>query len=782
MQYSIGERLKHAWNAFKNRDPTEYYRNFGYYGGSEYRPDYNRQYRSTAGNKSIITAIKTKIAVDAAQVDLQHVKLDDNNRFVEIIDSGLNRCLSLSANIDQTGRAFRLDIFMSLLDDGVIALVPVDTTYDPEITGTYQINSIRVGKIVEWHPKHVRVSLYNENTGRREEIVVPKTVAAIVENPFYAVMNEPNSVFQRLTHKLALLDAVDEQASSGKLDLIIQLPYTVKNKLRQDQADERRNDIAEQLQGSKFGIAYIDATEKIIQLNRPLENNLLAQVQYLTDQAFNQLGTTKEILDGTADERAMLNYNNRIIEPLVAAVADSMKRTFLTKTAITQKQSIEYFRDPFALVPVDHIADIADKFTRNEIMTSNELRQIIGLKPSSDPNADVLRNKNLYDTTGGAGGMLSPEIELQDEPMTEGDADQALADLNVIDAQLDALEESLEHWDSDGEIFHNYDPEYRRWYYEEVEKKNRTLGPNTSTKGLNEEGRAYAKYLREVLGEERKAKVSKNKAGVDAKIGESKSRTDSAIETSKARRDTSIKNYNSARDSLIESERSRTEADIESSQQRRDANVSRTNEQRDRDIESARTYTKSEIESHKNTMQTKIDGLKSYLAGLDKAQKASIKERVQQEIQRLRDDNAKKREELQEAFKTESGSIRSRAKAEADSHREEHRSATKESRAKLKERSGAIREEAKSNTDKEKEKHSTVSKLLRDDHKETTAILREAHKQFTAQAKKDYEDEYAANLEYIKSLPEYQAVTKSKGSKSAKSYATKGSDGKWRVK
>lgn len=764
MQLSFGERLKHAWNVFKNRDPTEYYKNLGYYGGSSYRPDYNRQYRSLAGDKSIITAIKTKIAVDAAQVDLQHVRLDENNRFVEIIDSGLNRCLSLSANIDQTGRAFRLDIFMSLLDDGVIALVPVDTTFDPEITGTYQINNIRVGKIVDWYPKHVRVSLYNENTGRREEIVIPKTVAAIVENPFYAVMNEPNSVFQRLTHKLALLDAVDEQASSGKLDLIIQLPYTVKNNLRQDQADKRRADIAEQLEGSKFGIAYIDATEKIIQLNRPLENNLLTQVQYLTDQAFDQLGTTKEILDGTADERAMLNYNNRIIEPLVAAVADSMKRTFLTQTAITQKQSIEYFRDPFALVPVDHIADIADKFTRNEIMTSNELRQIIGLKPSDDPNADVLRNKNLYDTTGQA-PELAAASEVSDEPLTEEDADQALDDLDAIDAQLDELEDALEQADSGLEIYHNYDAEYRRQYYLEYEKKGRTKGRETSTKGLNEEGRAYAKYLREILGEERKAKVSESKAGMDAKIGESKSRTDSGIEKSKVRRDTSVKNYNSARDSLIETERNRTDADIEASQKQRDANVTRTNEQRDRGIESARTHTKSEIESHKNTMQTKIDTLKSYLSGLDKTQKAAIKERVQAEIQRLREDNSKKREELQEAFKTESGDIRSKAKSETDAYREEHRSAIKESRAKLKERSTAIRAEAKSNTDKVKEEHKTASAKLRQDHKDTTAILREAHKQFTAQAKKDYEDEYAANLEYIKSLPEYQAVAKSKSGK-----------------
>lgn len=844
MQLSFGERLKHAWNVFKSRDPTYYSRN--YVGGlSEWRPDINRRYYRDSGDRSIVTAIKNRISVDAAQVELQHVKIDDNGRFVELIDSGLNRCLSLSANIDQTGRALRLDIFMSLLDEGVIAIVPVDTTFDPEVTGTYQIKSMRIGKVVQWYPKHVIVQLYDENTGRRHEIAVPKTVAAIVENPFYAVMNAPNSTFQRLIHKLALLDSVDEQSSSGKLDLIVQLPYTVKTETRRQQADQRRKDIVNQLEGSKFGIAYMDAAEKIVQLNRPLENNLLAQIQYLTELAFDQLGITKDILNGTADEKTMLNYNNRIIEPLVAAVADSMKRTFLTQTAITQKQSIEYYRDPFALVPVNNMADIADKFTRNEIMTSNEIRQVIGMKPSDDPNADVLRNKNLYDTTGPMPGTNETIIE-EDVPLTEEDADRALADLDDMDAQLDELEASLEQSDRDSDILeHNYDPEYRQWYYENVEKKGLTLGNESSTKGLNEAGRAYAKYVRQILSDRRKSNVAGSKASTDAKIAESKTATDAdveaskqrrdkfvgafntardkrlesernatnaGIEQSKSRRDKKITSVNEARDKQIEAERNATNADIESSKNARDSLITQTNEQRDREIESARARTKADVESHKNTMQTKIDVLQSTLSSMSKSDRSAAKDRIRQEIASLREENAKQREALQEQFKSESNEIRTKAKtatdtarqehssnaasarnklketaagvrtaakAEADSAREEHRSASTEARNKLKETNKAVREKTKQSTDEVKEEHSSTTAKLRQNHKDTVAILREAHKQFTAQAKAEYDADYAKELEWIKAQPKYQAATK--GSKAAKKYAKKGSDGRYHV-
>lgn len=390
MRMSFGERLKHAWNVFLNRDPTEYQTiGSGYF----YRPD--RPRFSRGNERTIITSVYNRIALDAASITIQHVRLDDNHRFVSTVDSDFNGCLNLAANIDQTGRAFMQDVVMSMLDEGSVAIVPVDTTFNPKITGSYDIQSMRVGQILDWYPAHVRVRLYNEQTGEKQEVVVPKSTVAIIENPFYAVMNEPNSTMQRLIRKLGLLDAIDEQSGSGKLDLIIQLPYVIKTESRRRQAEARRKDIENQLSGSKYGIAYTDGTEHITQLNRGVENNLMSQIEYLTSMLYSQLGITQSILDGTADERTMLNYYNRTIEPIISAIVDEMKRKFLTKTARTQKQSILFFRDPFKLVPVDKMAEIADKFTRNEILSSNEVRQIIGMKPSDDPKADELRNKNL---------------------------------------------------------------------------------------------------------------------------------------------------------------------------------------------------------------------------------------------------------------------------------------------------------------------------------------------------------------------------------------------------
>ena len=392
MELEVSSRLKHAWNAFvNNRDPTASYRDIG--PGYSYRPD---RPRLTRGNeRSIITSVYNRIALDVAANDIRHVKLDEDDRFSEIIDSGLNNCLALDANIDQTGRAFVQDAVMSMLDEGCVALVPIETTFNPQQTGSFDINTIRTGKILDWYPKHVRVSVYNERSGKREEIVLPKDTIAIIENPLYAVMNEPNSTMQRLIRKLNLLDAIDEQSSSGKLDLIIQLPYVVKTEARRQQAEARRKDIEMQLAGSKYGIAYTDGTEKITQLNRSVDNNLMKQIEYLTSMLYSQLGITQAVLEGTADEKTMLNYYSRTIEPIIAAIVDEMKRKFLTKTARTRRQSIAFFRDPFKLVPVDNIAEIADKFTRNEIMTSNEIRQKIGMKPSKDPKADKLINSNL---------------------------------------------------------------------------------------------------------------------------------------------------------------------------------------------------------------------------------------------------------------------------------------------------------------------------------------------------------------------------------------------------
>ena len=388
---SLIDRLQHGWNAFMGRDPAMHYP----YVGSSYtvRPD---RVRFSRGNeRSIVTSVYNRIALDVAAISINHCKLDDDGRFLEVIDSKLNNCLNLEANIDQTGRAFIQDVVASMFDEGCVAIVPTDTTFDPKVTGSYDILTMRTGKILDWYPAHVRVRVYNEKTGQKEDILLPKSMVGIVENPLYAVINEPNSTMQRLIRKLNLLDSIDEQSGSGKLDLIIQLPYVIKSDARRQQAETRRKDIETQLAGSKFGIAYTDASEKVTQLNRPVENNLMKQIEYLTSMLYSQLGITQSILDGSADEKTMLNYYSRTIEPIVSAIVDEMRRKFLTKTARAQKQSIMFFRSPFKLVPVNDLAEIADKFTRNTIMTSNEIRQVIGMKPSDDPKADMLINSNL---------------------------------------------------------------------------------------------------------------------------------------------------------------------------------------------------------------------------------------------------------------------------------------------------------------------------------------------------------------------------------------------------
>lgn len=409
------DRIQRGWNAFRNRDPTQDFRDTGmtYY----YRPD---RPRFTRGNeRTIMTSVLNRIALDVSAIDIVHVRLDENGRFLETVDSGLNNCLSLSANVDQTGRALKQDIVMSMLDEGCVAVIPIDTTTDPNKTDSYQIDTMRVGKIIQWRPRHVQVRAYNELTGKKEEIWLPKKSVAIIENPLYAVMNEPNSTMQRLIKKLALLDVTDEQTASGKLDLIIQLPYVIKTEAKRQQAESRRKDIEMQLAGSKYGIAYTDGTERITQLNRSVENNLMKQVEYLTNQLYSQLGITQAILDGTADEKTMLNYYSRTIEPIISAIVDEMKRKFLTKTARTQRQSIQFFRDPFKLVPVGDIAEIADKFTRNEIMTSNEIRQIVGMRPSDDPKADELRNSNISQQKD---DPMNQPYETGDEYYQEGES------------------------------------------------------------------------------------------------------------------------------------------------------------------------------------------------------------------------------------------------------------------------------------------------------------------------------------------------------------------------
>lgn len=414
----IRDRLQHAWNAFVYNDNTYVDpQNLG--GLSTYKPD--RVHFSRGVERSIVTSVYNRLALDVSSIAIKHVRLDENGRFKEEVDSGLQNCLNVEANIDQTGRAFLQDVVMSMLDEGCVAIVPVDTTIDPAKSGSYEINTMRTGKILEWYPAHVRVRVYNDKRGIHEEIVLPKSAVAIIENPLYAVINEPNSTMQRLIRKLNLLDVVDEQTSSGKLDLIIQLPYVIKTDARRKQAEERRKDIEMQLSGSKYGIAYTDGTERITQLNRPAENNLMKQVEYLTSMLYSQLGLTQSIMDGSADDKTMLNYYNRTIEPILAAITDEIKRKFLTKTARSQRQTIMYFRDPFKLTPVLDLAEIADKFTRNEIMTSNEIRQIVGMKPADDPSADELRNKNLNQSNeevGNKKAIESPE-EIQNEKAKE---------------------------------------------------------------------------------------------------------------------------------------------------------------------------------------------------------------------------------------------------------------------------------------------------------------------------------------------------------------------------
>ncbi len=388
---AITDGLRRAWNAFRNKDPTTRYYDYG--SGSGYRPD--RPRLSRGNERSIITSVINRISMDVASVSIRHVRLDENGRFLEEIHSGLNECLTTEANIDQTGRAFIQDLAMSMLDEGCVAGVPIETDDNPEDSGSFKIYTMRTGKILEWFPKFVRLQVYNELTGKREEITLPKEAVAIIENPMYAVMNEPNSTMQRLIRKLNLLDAVDEQMSSGKLDLIIQLPYVIKTPAREEQAEKRRKSIEKQLSEGKYGIAYTDGTEKITQLNRPVENNLMRQVEYLTSMLYGQLGITQSILDGSADDKTMLNYQNRMVEPVLSAITDELKRKFLSKTARSQRQTIMFFREPFKLVPISELAEITDKMTRNEVMTPNEIRQVIGMRPAKDPNADMLKNRNI---------------------------------------------------------------------------------------------------------------------------------------------------------------------------------------------------------------------------------------------------------------------------------------------------------------------------------------------------------------------------------------------------
>jgi len=437
----VKEGFRHSWNAFLDENYLDGLHSHNGVGGLGYYASPSRNRLSFSSERSIISSIYTRLGIDVAGIDIRHVRTDADGRYIGDMNSGLQDCIQVDPNLDQSPQQFQQDIAMTLFEKGVAAIVPVDTDISPLETGGYDIKSLRVGEVVGWHPQTVRVSLYDERNGERKEITVPKKMVAIVENPLYAVMNEPNSTLKRLTKKLAMMDSVDEQTSSGKLDMIIQLPYVIKSEARRAQAEQRRQDIEFQLKGSQYGIAYTDGTEKIQQLNRPVENNFLKQIEYLTAQLYAQLGLTEEVMNGTADEKAMLNYHNRTIKPIVRAISEEMKRKFLTRTARTQGQSVMFFRDPFALVPMEQIAEIADKFTRNEVLTSNEIRQGIGFRPSTDPKADKLVNSNMPQA-GEETGMEAippPDDELPEEETEDDGSDLIASGLADLNGTLDAI-------------------------------------------------------------------------------------------------------------------------------------------------------------------------------------------------------------------------------------------------------------------------------------------------------------------------------------------------------
>ena len=730
MPIDFFNRAKNAWNAFvNNKDPTKDKRYDENTYGYSTRPDRTRFTRGV--ERSILNAVYNRIAIDVASVDIRHVRLDENDRYLETIDSDLNECLATEANIDQTGRSFIQDIVMSMFDEGVVAVIPVDTDTDPDETGSVKIYSMRTAKIIEWKPQSVRVRAYNDRTGKYEEIDVLKCNTLIIENPLYAVMNEPNSTMQRLVRKLALLDSVDEQSSAGKLDLIIQLPYTVRSELRKQQANERKKAIEEQLAGSKYGIAYIDSTEHITQLNRAVENNLMGQIEYLTNMVYSQLGITAEVMNGTADEKTMLNYNSRTIEPILSAITLEMRRKFLTKTARSQKQSIMFFRDPFKLVPVSNLADIADKFTRNEIMTSNEIRQIVGMKKSDDPSADELRNKNLNQSAEAMATEENPELgeemveeEVDGQAEVQNEFDSAVSDLDDIDDQLDKLENKLSHGyfatfnvvdeflqhgievcdDFDSWLAHYaspyYDPVKAHEYYE----KHKHLKGRVSTSGLNEEGRAIAGHIKENINSERKAKIDANNKAMNETISSSKASSDSRVKALNAKRSQEIQSSKAAMESKIQS------------------------------FKSLASSLKSQ---HTNVLKSRIGSLNSLLRGSGHSDEE--KEKIRAEVEKLREENSQKREEITSRFNDLTNKARSDHAARSESVRSDTVEATANAR----------------------QQHTDTASKARTETKEKNAALKD-----------EYDEKYSDEISKLKESGQYDKETKSKSS-SAGSYSGK---------
>lgn len=725
----FGDRLKHAWNAFL-KDST-YSKDVG----PSYWANPSRPKLSRGNERTIVTSVFNRIAMDAAAIDVEHVQLDEENRYIETIKSGINNCLTVEANVDQTGRAFMQDVVLSMLDEGVVAIVPVDTDFNPTVTGSYDILTMRTAKIVEWYPQAVKVRLYNEDTGKYEEITLPKKIVAIVENPLYATVNEPNSTLQRLMRKLVLIDAVDEETGSGKLNMIIQLPYIIKTESRRQQAETRRKDIENQLASSKYGVAYADGTEKIMQLNRPLENNLLAQIEYLTSMLYGQLGITDAVLNGTASEEEMLNYYTRTIEPILSAITLEMKRKFLTKNARTRRQSIEFFMDHFKLVPVSTLGEIADTFTRNEIMSSNEFRQIIGLKPSDSPRADELVNKNMPVEDLG----IQNEMQMVDPAAQQADYESMSGELDSLDSELDSLEASLNH-SEEASLKHKayaspyYDPEKAHEYY----MKNRDLKGRRSLSGLNEEGKSMANYVKRQIDAERDAKIEEHRTKTDQSIKSSKDRMSSAIESNRKQTNASIKTNNAALESVLE------------------ANANQMNSE----IQQEREHVKNEIKSHSSQMQSQIRQIQAQLDKMGPNQRKARKAEFQEKIDKLRDENAEKRDELNSAFSEFSTEKRS-----------SNSSTSKKLRSENSEKNEELREDQKSANAKEKESHEEEKSKLNKEHKTEKKKIQEEYES-------KYDDELAKLFEDPNFLKVVEAKTSKGGGGRKKSSSSKSSSNK----
>lgn len=800
MASTFGARLKHAWNAFK-RDPNTIYKNeYRDYGQSfMYRPD--RLHLTRGPDKTIIASIYNRISMDVAAIKVEHVQLDEEDRYIYTIKSPLNNCLTLEANIDQTGRTFIQDAVLTMLDNGCVALVPTETDIDPtnKDGATFDIISMRVATIKQWYPKHVQVDIYNEETGQHSQYTLPKSMLAIVENPFYPVMNEPNSTMQRLIRKLTILDAIDEQTGSGKLDMIIQLPYVIKSAERRKQAEARRKDLERQLSESKYGVAYADGTEKIVQLNKPLENNLLSTIEYLTSMLYSQLGITTGILDGTADEQTMLNYNNRVVEPILSVLTDELKRKFLTKNARTRHQSIKFFIQPFRALPISNVADLANSLARNEIVTPNEFRQILGMKPAAEPQADELHNANM---PGGdqAGASVPSDEELlalleqggQESPTELSDDVEANAE--GIDAQLDELEELLAHSD---DLMHYlptpstyaskyYDPEKAHEYY----MKNRELKERKSTKTLNEKGMEVADYVKSKIDEEKQGKLSEAQSVYDRLLALLKEQKAADTQENNETTADKIKAAQNAKDSTVEKVTNQSRSDIEGIANKAKTDTERINEKAASDIENINQTAKSDSENAKNKrdaqikqnqekMQSSIDTLKARLQGMTATQKAKNRNKIQAEIDKLRKDNASDKEKIQATYTSETADIQTKKKSDTTdvrtgqkTERASVQTAKKADTAKVREsaaeKKAAARTEYKETSSEAREIRKSTQKIINDNFSKSVADLKADTKNEKLKIGEEYTEKWLKELDKIKSVSEYLKPPKTPKAKAAK--------------